>query len=691
MRIIKYFFGLVFTLAIVSGCKKDLFDDTSSIAGVAIPANLSALFNITQDNTGLVTITPNGEGASYYDIFYGDATTAPARVTFGKNTQHIYADGVYNVKMVAYNITGKTIETIQKLTVSFRAPENLEMTADIDPANNYKVTVTAKAIYQTLFKVYFGDVPNEVPVSFLQGSVVSHVYAATGTYTIKVVALSGGAATTQISKIINIVDPVLLPVTFESATVNYAFSNFAGGTVTVINNPQVSGINTSAKVGKMVKGPGEVYGGSLILLGNPIDFSANKIFRMKVFSPRVGAKVLLKVENATNGGISFEKETTTTVANAWEDLIFDFRAINTANAYQKIVLIFDLGTQGDGSPNFTFLFDDIRLTNQIPTSVLTLPVTFDVAGVNYEVTDFGGNQSVEAVDPLNAANKVKKTTKPNGAETWAGTTIGSYFSAAIPFTASATQMSVRVYSPAAGIHVRLKVEDHTNNTKSVETEAVTNAANTWETLIFDFANQASGTAAMNLTYNYDMASLFFDFSTAGSGKVFYWDDVKFLPVNVIPDVLGLPITFESTTYTYPFTDFGGGNVTVINNPKVSGINTSSKVAKMIKNAGEVYGGSFIALANPINFSTKKIFKVKVFSPRVGAKLLLKVENLTNGGISFEKEVATTTANAWEELTFDFSAINTGLSYQKLVFIFDLGTMGDGSANFTYLFDDITLN
>ena len=691
MRIIKYFFGLVFTLAIVSGCKKDLFDDISSIAGVAIPANLSALFNITQDNTGLVTITPNGEGASYYDIFYGDATTAPARVTFGKNTQHIYADGVYNVKMVAYNITGKTIETIQKLTVSFRAPENLEITADIDPANNYKVTVTAKAIYQTLFKVYFGDVPNEVPVSFLQGSVVSHVYAATGTYTIKVVALSGGAATTQISKIINIVDPVLLPVTFESATVNYAFSNFAGGTVTVINNPQVSGINTSAKVGKMVKGPGEVYGGSLILLGNPIDFSANKIFRMKVFSPRVGAKVLLKVENATNGGISFEKETTTTVANAWEDLIFDFRAINTANAYQKIVLIFDLGTQGDGSPNFTFLFDDIRLTNQIPTSVLTLPVTFDVAGVNYEVTDFGGNQSVEAVDPLNAANKVKKTTKPNGAETWAGTTIGSYFSAAIPFTASATQMSVRVYSPAAGIHVRLKVEDHTNNTKSVETEAVTNAANTWETLIFDFANQASGTAAMNLTYNYDMASLFFDFSTAGSGKVFYWDDVKFLPVNVIPDVLGLPITFESTTYTYPFTDFGGGNVTVINNPKVSGINTSSKVAKMIKNAGEVYGGTFIALANPINFSTKKIFKVKVFSPRVGAKLLLKVENLTNGGISFEKEVATTTANAWEELTFDFSAINTGLSYQKLVFIFDLGTMGDGSANFTYLFDDITLN
>ena len=82
---------------------------------------------------------------------------------------------------------------------------------------------------------------------------------------------------------------------------------------------------------------------------------------MKVYSPRVGAKVLLKVENLTNGGISFEKEVLTTVANAWEDLTFDFSAINTANSYQKVVLIFDNGTAGDGTANYTFLFDDIRL------------------------------------------------------------------------------------------------------------------------------------------------------------------------------------------------------------------------------------------------------------------------------------------------------------------------------------------
>ena len=690
MKVLKYFFGITFLLAVLIGCKKEVNDDVSFLDTAAASANLTALFEITQDNSGLVTITPNGEGAAFYDIYYGDATVAPAKVIPGKNTQHTYAEGIYNVKIVAHSVTGKTVEATKQLTVSFKAPENLVVNIAIDAVNRYKINVSATALYETFFRIYFGDVPNEVPQSFIEGATISHTYAAVGAYTVRVVALSGGAATTTFTTVVNIVDPVLLPITFESSTVNYTWNNFDGGAVTVINNPQSNGINTSAKVARMVKNAGQPWGGSWIGLGGPIDFSANRVFRMKVFSPRVGAKVLLKVENA-NGTISYEKEVLTTVANTWEDMAFDFRAINTANSYEHIVIIFDNGTMGNGTANFTFLMDDIRLANQMPTSLLTLPVTFDLAGINYEVIDFGNNLSAPAVDPTNAANNVKKTTKLNGAETWAGTTIGAGFTAKIPFTASATQMSIRVYSPAAGIRIRLKVEDRTNNTRSVETEAMTQAANTWETLVFDFANQSSGTAAINLTYNYDMASIFFDFGNAGTGKIFYWDDVKFLTTNVTPNYLALPLDFQSATFAYPFVNFGGGNASVANNPSATGINTSTKVGKMVKNAGEVYGGSFIEMVNPINFSVLKTFKVKVFSPRVGAKLLLKVENATNGGISFEKEVTTTTANAWEQLSFDFSTINAGNSYSKIVLIFDLGTMGDGSANFTYYFDDILLN
>ena len=43
-------------------------------------------------------------------------------------------------------------------------------------------------------------------------------------------------------------------------------------------------------------------------------------------------------------------------------------------------------------------------------------------------------------------------------------------------------MTLRVYSPDVGIPVRLKVEDRSNNTISVETEATTTVAGAWETL-----------------------------------------------------------------------------------------------------------------------------------------------------------------------------------------------------------------
>ena len=152
-----------------------------------------------------------------------------------------------------------------------------------------------------------------------------------------------------------------LPLDFESTALDYAFTNFDGGAVAIIANPQSSGINTSAKVGRMIKNSGQPWGGSFIALDNAIDFTTNKTFKMKVYSPRVGAKVLLKVENKDDGGINFEKKVTTSLANQWEELTFDYSGINTANTYHKIVLIFDLGTVGDGSANFTFLFDDIKL------------------------------------------------------------------------------------------------------------------------------------------------------------------------------------------------------------------------------------------------------------------------------------------------------------------------------------------
>ena len=494
----------------------------------------------------------------------------------------------------------------------------------------------------------------------------------------------------------------VLPLDFESTVIDYTFTNFDGGGATKITNPYKSGIDTSANVGKMVKSAGQTWGGSWISMIAPMDFSVNKIFKVKVYMPKVGSKMTLKVENATNAGFNYEKEVVGTVANAWEELTFDYSAIDTSKQYNHLVIIFDNGTMGDGSANFTYLFDDVRLTSAQPVlSQMTLPVTFDSSSVNYGLVGFGGAEASSVItDPSVPTNKVAKVIKSATAELWAGTTVTAVtsnvqtgFSSKIPFTVTDTKMNVRVYSPNAGIKIRLKVEDYLDGTKSVETEATSTVANAWETLTFDFATQASGTAALNLAYNYNKVSIFFNFGVTGATageKTYYFDDVKFGAAPVVLQLPVLPLDFESTVIDYTFTNFDGGGATKITNPYKSGIDTSANVGKMVKSAGQTWGGSWISMIAPMDFSVNKIFKVKVYMPKVGSKMLLKVENQTDAAVSYEKEVVGTVANAWEELTIDYSAIDTSKKYQKLVLIFDNGTMGDGSANFTYLFDDVTL-
>ncbi len=673
--LVNWLMGVLLLVA----CTKTEFTDTSFVDRGEAPSGLSAMFDITQDNTGLVTITPNGVGAVTYDVFYGDGNNTPAKVVAGKNTTRVYQEGVYPVKVVGYSVSGKKTEATQQLTVTFRAPENLEVSVTVDPTNNYKVNVSATALYETNFKVYFGTSPTETPITFLEGQTVSNVYAATGTYQVRVVAFSGGAATTQRIVPVTIVDPILLPLTFESPTINYNWFNFDGGNVTVISNPQSNGINTSGKVARMVKNAGQPWGGSFLTLSSNIDFSANKIFRMKVYSPRVGAKVLFKVENSANPGQNFEKEVLTTRANAWEDLVIDYRAINVANSYNRIVLIFDNGTMGDGSANFTWLFDDIRLVNTLP---LELPLDFEAGASTYPWFNFDGGNATVIANPvsggINTSANVGRMVKSAG-QVWGG----SFLTLSSPMNFSTNKVfRMKVYSPRVGAKVLLKVENSANPGQNYEKEVTTSIANAWEDLVFDYSG-------INASNTYDRIVLIFELGSMGDGSAnftFYFDDIRL--TNTFP--LQLPLNFEYPI-TYNWFDFDGGNATVVANPSVAGINPSAKVVKMVKNAGQVWGGSFLTLNGPINFALSRALRMKVYSPRAGAKVLLKVENSANPGQNFEREVVIPNGNAWQELSFDFTGINTANSYDRVVIIFDLGVMGDGSPNFTYYFDDIRLN
>ena len=318
-----------------------------------------------------------------------------------------------------------------------------------------------------------------------------------------------------------------LPLDFESTTITYSFTDFDGGIATKIANPQISGINESPTVMQLVKGPGKVWAGSKIILDAPIDFTKNRIFKVKVLSPVAGIKLLLKFEGA---GSFFQKTSSPiNAANVWEELTFDFSADAVNNLNNQIVFMFDFGIMGDGGQNSTYLFDDIT--------------------------------------------------------------------------------------------------------------------------------QSLGTAP-----------------------------ILDLPI--------LPLDFESTSLAYTFSDFDGLQTAILPNPYPVGINKSATVVKMVKNSGSTTGGCVIQMAGPIDFSTNKVIKVKVWSPISGKKLLLKFEGSPTDfdGGAFETEATSTKVNEWEELTFDYNSptlfppVNN--NDNKIVFFYDFGIQGDGGLNSTFYIDDV---
>lgn len=193
----------------------------------------------------------------------------------------------------------------------------------------------------------------------------------------------------------------------------------------------------------------------------------------------------------------------------------------------------------------------------IAQNQISLPINWEGTTTNYTVTDFGDNVSTLVVDPTDPNNMVLKTDKPVTAPLWAGTTLSTTagLATAIPFAQGNTVITARVWSPDAGIEVRLKAEDKTDPTKSVETSTLTTVANGWQTMTFDFSVQSTGTAPINFATTYDLLSIFYNFGVDGAtagAKTYYCDDISFGGTSLVKNVtFRVDMRGFSGTYTTP--------------------------------------------------------------------------------------------------------------------------------------------
>tara|TARA_R110002126_G_scaffold150292_9_gene296458 strand:- start:4376 stop:6001 length:1626 start_codon:yes stop_codon:yes gene_type:complete len=327
---------------------------------------------------------PNRQAADIISI-YGSKYTAVA----GTNYFPDWNQGSQGSSWTEFDLNGDKMLNYIKLsyqgialadgtTIDVSGMEYLHMdvwTADLDKIETSLISKTngEKPVVKSLVANQWTSL--DIPISAFtsQGLTVADIFQ------LKFVGIPWATGSVFIDNIYFYKSPsatIEMPIDFESTSLTYPWAGFGASDygaipVSVITNPDKSGINVSNKVLKIEKAAGaQTWAGASLDLDSKVDFSKGTKVKMAVWSPEAGAIIMFKTEVSTspkdgngNPTVYVQIEKTTTVANAWEIITFDLttgNGFNTANAYDRVILFPDFNVVGKGA---TYYFDDIKQAN----------------------------------------------------------------------------------------------------------------------------------------------------------------------------------------------------------------------------------------------------------------------------------------------------------------------------------------
>jgi hypothetical protein len=532
-------------------------------------------------------------------------------------------------------------------------------------------------------------------------------------------------------------------LSFNDPSQAYAFTPFGGESAGLVSAGIPPGGPSGAVVMITKPAGAPCWAGTTLSVGGQqsigaLPFSAfASVVTVQFYAPAAGLTVKLKAENAGNPGVSVETDVVTTTAG-WQVLTFDFShpspgtaALDPAQTYNKLSIFSDFTcSSGGASPGADEIFyvGPITFVGAAAPSAAPLPVPlpsytvldFNAANVTFTATPFGGASAVltsAGVPGGGPGGTVLSLTKTAGAQCYAGATLSvgyNYSIGVIPFANGATRITVPVFVPNAGVDVKLKVEDVNNAAVSVETDVIAPSAG-WQTLTFDFANQAPGTAALDFAKTYNKLTLFADF-TCGNGapapatdEAFYVGSLTFVgaPAPAAPP-LSPPVitstyqtlTFDDATKTYPTSDFAGDVSSVVAGPAGS----NGNVLKIVKSANSaLYAGTLVGdsgipsapTVGGISFTnTRTTFTVRVWAAQAGLDVKLKFQD-ASAAHTVETDALTTVAGGWSTLTFNLAnpapgtpALDPAQTYVTMVVFPDFGSTPNADEPAMY-FDEFT--
>ncbi|MDC0570865.1 T9SS type A sorting domain-containing protein [Flavobacteriaceae bacterium] len=330
-----------------------------------------------------------------------------------------------------------------------------------------------------------------------------------------------------------------LPFDFETSPITSDFTGFDGGSATVeaVAAPQSTG-NTSTKLLKIVRNTGAAWAGVFTIVDTPLDFSTNSTITAKIWTDApIGTKIMFKTEqDGVPENNSGEKNVFTTVTGEWEDLVFDFSGVTNANQ-NKLVLIPDNGSVGDGTATSTFYIDDIA--QAAPEVAYDLPFDFETSPITSDFTGFdGGSATVEAVaapqSTGNTSTKLLKIVRNTGAA-WAG--VFTIVDTPLDFSTNST-ITAKIWTDAPiGTKIMFKTEqDGVPENNSGEKNVFTTVTGEWEDLVFDFSGVTNA--------NQNKLVLIPDNGSVGDGtatSTFYIDDIAQAAPETTPQTITVSV------------------------------------------------------------------------------------------------------------------------------------------------------
>ncbi len=499
----------------------------------------------------------------------------------------------------------------------------------------------------------------------------------------------GGTCTPETEESIAAAD---LNITWQTNTPAVIEDN---ASFTWIDNPDFDGpVNTSCKVGQVVRANNSPFDNIQIDLADKLDFNSVEGLKMKVWSPVPNTPILLKLEEIGNSGNFVEVTATTSVTSDWEELTFDFPSTPTPQ-FDKMVIFFNFNV-ADGS---TYYFDDLMVYGT-PSGGACVPETGEsTAAADLNITwqtntpaVIEDNASFTWIDnpdfdgPVNTSCKVGQVVRANNSPF---DNIQIDLAAKLDFNA-VEGLRMKVWSPVPNTPVLLKLEEIGNSGNFAEVLATTSVTNDWEELTFDFDATP--------TPQFDKMVIFFNFNVA-DGSTYYFDDLMVYgtPVSGPTPLSSLPADFEGGEEFSAVFEPASVNGAITSNTVSGGINTSANIYTFNKPSGtEFYGGMENVFATPLDLTTTRTFKVKVYSTKPNVVFRFELQTRPDGP-NFSIDQSVTNANEWVELTFDFNAVTSGDPgfnpniYNAIVIIPDFDPGNDPtSTTETYYIDDVIL-